>query len=245
MRKYLTYIEFKITHGYYPNGLSNSFNFVPDATTRNFLNRYKCKIVQSQNGFSLLVPENINLTSLALNLSLEELLFLIHCGNPGLVSISDIAPNWSGSINLIGTNNGEINLDLVNNSTPPNGCIGYLKLPIKKQNYSFHLKARSTIWKYYVINRSSIDIEEVEISSRDGFKFSGPSKTTITTGETAWVFDSGNTHLPMQQQPTTQYQLKIKNKVVRKDLPYPDPQNLEIESQGSTNHVFSTMYVYV
>lgn len=114
------------------------------------------------------------------------------------------------------------------------------------KTYSICFAARSTQWQYYIINRTSMEMESPVI---EGGNFTGPEKVVTEGGEAALFFSSGSELISLCRRPQVRFDLVDGNRpgsrVIRKGLPVPDPgwtRKVNIEGQITA---CSPMYVYV
>ena len=121
-------------------------------------------------------------------------------------------------------------------------------------------KALSTQWQYYIINNSSIHVENPAINGRLNISFDGPVPVIIPSGEKAMLFTSADKLLPLSDKPTFQLDLVnhkktesdmersgplVTKKMLFKGLPWPDPGNVSMLELNGRRIFSSPMYVYL
>ncbi|MEM6719501.1 MAG: hypothetical protein AAF611_09315 [Bacteroidota bacterium] len=124
----------------------------------------------------------------------------------------------------------------------------------KKANqiaFSIQLKARETQWKYYIVNNSNQEYNQLEIQSTDAnIGFSTSTEATLQNGQNALLFTSTTNKIPLKNEVTYQFNLINTKKtiagerkeIIIKGLPIPNPQNLQIQNDHT---IASLMYVYI
>ncbi|MCG8574695.1 MAG: hypothetical protein MI810_07410 [Flavobacteriales bacterium] len=134
----------------------------------------------------------------------------------------------------------------------------YFKDILSTEIFDLSFTARKTQWNYYIINQSSLDLSEPEITGSEEVLFEGPEEVILPNKQTALLFSSGLTLIPLSYRP--KYKFKLVNnqsgtgrltasrkiqKTIFQALPNPDPMNLEIKNASNNGDLASPMYVYV
>jgi len=127
-------------------------------------------------------------------------------------------------------------------------------------NFRIEFQSRSTQWQYYVINKSSVHVENPAINGKLNISFDGPVNVNIPTGEKAMLFTSAEELLPLSQKPTFQLDLinnktvegeneragpKSARKILFKGLPWPDPGGIGLIELNGRQIFSSPMYIYL
>jgi hypothetical protein len=124
--------------------------------------------------------------------------------------------------------------------------------------FGISFEARSTQWQYYVINKTSIQLDNPAIGKTD-INFTGPQNVVLGNGEQAILFSSGDHLIPLSEipkykfdlvnTPATNDRIQIKNKsaskLIYKGLPNPNPERIGITKVNGQNQVSSPIYIYV
>lgn len=127
-------------------------------------------------------------------------------------------------------------------------------VPQPIQHFQLPFEARATRWRYYVINRSQIDFDRLEVTNvgKEAFRQDPPRLLRSGTQMAIPVFSEQVLLLQERQA------LKPKLRLVKEntnngfnagtttvDLPTPDGQTITPEEQGNEHSVYSDMYIYL
>jgi hypothetical protein len=126
--------------------------------------------------------------------------------------------------------------------------------------FRIEFQSRSTQWQYYIVNKSSVHVENPAINGKLNISFDGPVNVNIPSGETAMLFTSANELLPLSAKPQFQLDL-VNNKIVEgeneragplsarkilfKGLPWPDPGRIGLTELNGRQIFSSPMYIYL
>lgn len=117
-------------------------------------------------------------------------------------------------------------------------------------SFNIQFNARATRWDYFIINTSNLDLQAPSIETNDDFGFEGPEQATISNGQTALKFTSGNKLLLLSEVPKYKFSL-VKalqdgsKEEVFKRLPSPNPLYLETYNEDGITKASSPMYIYI
>ncbi|MEJ0103885.1 MAG: hypothetical protein WDO19_15570 [Bacteroidota bacterium] len=124
--------------------------------------------------------------------------------------------------------------------------------------FIIRLTARSTQWQYFFINNSAVHLEKPVITGNGTIKFDGPETVTIPSGQQALFFSSGSSLLPLSERPAYSFSLVnrvtpragdlqrvMKNRVIIKSLPFPDPVQYGSVQVENEDQFSSPMYVFI
>lgn len=132
-------------------------------------------------------------------------------------------------------------------------------LPINENGHRYivNFNARKAQWRYCLINRSQKKLNNPTISSSDGIEFENPERVLTAKGEKALSFSSGAYRFPMRQVPTERFNLvdsitqtrhssnrRIEH-VLISGLPSPNNDQVNIMKRDGSQHLRSTVYVYL
>ncbi|QHI37218.1 hypothetical protein IMCC3317_25960 [Kordia antarctica] len=116
--------------------------------------------------------------------------------------------------------------------------------------FDIQLKARETQWKYYVINNSNQEYNQLNIQSENNIQFSAPTEVTLQNGQNAVLFSSETTKIPLKN--VVVYNFNLTNtkstiagertETIIKGLPIPNPQNLQVNNDHT---IASLVYLYI
>jgi len=126
-------------------------------------------------------------------------------------------------------------------------------------SFAIKMKARLTHWHYYVVNRSQLKPARLEISNAQGIVFEVPKQVTLTNGEQALLFSSGEHCFALSETVKAPFNLvslmpddpeqalhpgsNVKQLIT--GLPIPKTDLLSIEMHDGHQYVYSPMYVYL
>ncbi|MEO8240538.1 MAG: hypothetical protein ABI576_20705 [Flavobacterium sp.] len=264
-------------HTFFDDGKCNCLHFIPNHKTNKTLKKFGFKINLISNGFDLYSNTTSSLSDLLDYISKttqqDYFEFDIKCSNPNFILFTAIPVNWIGAINYSSqdpknqNDNGTIILSqtLENEIMPSH--FGHLKIYfadiLKEQNnasgilFKINFTARATQWQYYFINKNAVTLNNPSITEKENIQFNGPKTVTIQTGETALLFTSDKTFIPLSEKPKYKFDLitksvsnpsnqnNTKSKIIIKGLPVPDVSRIGIIENNDQNQVASPMYIYL
>ncbi|APG64508.1 hypothetical protein LPB136_03625 [Tenacibaculum todarodis] len=117
-------------------------------------------------------------------------------------------------------------------------------------NYAVNFKTKHTVWRYFIINNSTLKLEDVSIIQKGkGVVFKEPIQETLANGQKALVFESNN-KIPLLEYSEETYQL-IENynsnlgpeRIIISSLPIANPKQLKFNTSNTT--YYSHMYIYI
>ena len=116
---------------------------------------------------------------------------------------------------------------------------------VKPKKYQLKFKCRSTTWRYFVIPQYSEleDDDTLEVEGSSGITFSAGVQETLSSGKSAYVFNSDDI-FPVKKQPVKNIALKKTNgvsKTLINHLPNPTASSLSFEEEK----VYSDIFVYI
>jgi hypothetical protein len=263
-----------VYHTFFDNSKCNCLHFIPNSQTEKTLRKFGFRTNPITNGFDLFYKATASIDSvldyISKTTSQDYFEFNIKSGNPNFILFTALPINWLGQIRYSSQDSknqnkdGNIKLNETLETKETASHFGQLKIyfeDIKKQqsssipiHFEINFKARETQWQYYVINRSSILLNNPCIAEKGSIQFKGPEKITLQTGEQALLFTSNDTYIPLSEKPkykfdlinkntSTEYNQKSTNdKIIIKGLPIPDVSRIGIIEN---NQVASPMYIYL
>ncbi len=275
---YKQIFEVSALHSYFKDNVCRCLEFVPSDSTTKMMQRFGfilrnqiggfglyCCTKDSLNNYLNYIEKVSNENSFNFNVYSNESYFNI---------ITDLPTNWIGTISYNSENKTntlskgvlELKEDLSDNENTDTLVqlrINFKEIVKYSQQNSFaefeiKFKARATQWKYYIINRNSVKLDNPKISSKTDLSFEGPAVTTIATGEEALLFTSGNHLIPLTEFPKYKFNLineiikdensqknRTSPKVILNGLPNPTPERIGFEVDPETKLVSSPMYIYI
>jgi hypothetical protein len=265
-----------VYHTFFDNGKCNCLHFVPNHKTDKILKKLGFKMNPISNGFDLFSNTTTSLSDILDYISKTTqqnyFEFDIRCSNPNFILFTALSINWIGAIKYSSqdpknqNNNGIIILNQTLETKIMPSFFGHLKIYfddlIKNQNnvdplhFEIKFTARATQWQYYFINKNAIQLDNPSITEKENIQFDGPEKVTIPTGESALLFTSNKTYIPLSEKPVYKFDLinksisnqsnqHTKGKIIIKGLPVPDVSRIGIIKNNNQNHVASPMYIYL
>lgn len=116
-------------------------------------------------------------------------------------------------------------------------------------SYNISFQARSTYWRYYIIPKHTVQVDETLLISnkRNGttMNFINKGKKRLSDGSEATVFDSEKV-IGLREVNTGKYQLKRPTgKPLIKLLPTPSVNFINANNDNGKQHFYSEMYVYL
>jgi hypothetical protein len=269
----------EVFHSYFEQGICNCLRFKPGATTTGLLKRFDFKIRNKINGFDFYSNSRYTITAFLqyIQTSTNQTFFdfEIESNDPNFHLFTELPVDWVGQLfydsqasvnmhqdgvvelgqslsenaNITSLGNLTVHFDDILKFGPGNKCA----------QFAINYKARSTQWQYFVINKSSIQLNNPAIGGKADIGFNGPENVTIENGERAILFTSGDNLIPLSKVPTYKFDLVNRPalngndppkrasapKIIFRGLPNPDPKRIGIVNVNSINQVSSPIYVYV
>lgn len=266
-----------VYHTFFDNGKCNCLHFVPNYKTDKVLKKFGFRMGPISNGFDLYLNTTSSLSNLLDYISKttqqDYFEFDIKCSNPNFILFTALPINLLGAITYSsqdpknGNDNGKITLNQTLETRVIPSNFGSLKIYfedlVKNQNnaapvlFKINFTARATQWQYYFINKNAVLLNNPSITEKENIQFDGPQKVTIPTGESALLFTSNKTYIPLSEKPKYKFDLINKNisnqsnqkhtngKIIIKGLPVPDVSRIGIIENNDQNQVASPMYIYL
>lgn len=265
--------QLAISHSYFASGQLEGWTLAPDAATDTVLRRYGLAPAMRDGVFALTTFQpapSALLRYLDDQLAGAPLVFWLRCDQQQLLMVTDLPLDWVGQFALStkdARNDGarwRITPVPGPRTNLRDGVAGVLSvypadllaMGAKNIELSVDFDARAVHWIYYLVNRGQIRLENPAIG-KDGFLFNGPQPAVLPGGEKAMCFDSGDAAFPLQQNPTTMFDLIDRPQAVSaemdggtehcvlKGLPVPAGNQLEVRSGGAAPYVYCAMQVYL
>ncbi len=268
----------EVQHTYFENDICNCLQFNPSDTTMAILKRFGFRMNNKIDGFEFYSDTTTALPAflnyITATTGQDNFDFDIATTNPEFNNFTDLPTDWIAKMIFDSQSssneyNGGI-VSLAKNLSPNQNAstVGNLKIHfediVKYGNengyavFEIQLNARSTQWQYFIINKSSLQLENLSIGGKAEVKFEGPENVVIQSGQQALLFSSGDKLLPLSEIPKYKFDLvnnpksgsesptkKSNSKIIFKGLPNPDPKHFGIIGIGNQNQVSSPMYVFV
>ena len=275
---YKQLFQVKALHSYFNNNVCSCLDFRPSDSTLEMMKRFGLVVKDQIDGFGFYCSTNDSLNNylnyIATVSNETAFDFNIHSKDSNFNLKTDFPTSWIGTINYNSGNKKntlsqgvlELKVDILANDNTEflaqltvnfKDIIKYKELNSTVE-FEIKFKSRSTQWQYYVINKSSVKLDNPKISSKPEMNFEGPVKIKIATGEEALLFTSGDHLIPLTQSPKYKFNLidesvkegdsqknRISSKMILNGLPNPKPERIGFEIDAITKIVSSPMYVYI
>jgi hypothetical protein len=262
----------EVSHTYFKENVCKCLQFNPGSVTRALIRRFDLRIRKRISGFDFYINTRSSLNSFLKYIGTATgqtfFDFDIVTITPAFIFFTDFPANWLGQLvydsisasNIYSGNKAQLTPDMVSETKASH--VGKLRIyfqDIINQGYTqfaINYMARATQWQYFIINNSSIPLQNPSISGKTDISFVGPEQVTMDTGQKALLFTSGENLIPLTEVPKYKFNL-LNNavlqagqkpssvKVIFKGLPTPDPIRIGAAMNGNTIQVVSPMYVYV
>jgi hypothetical protein len=263
---------FRITtlHTYYASNICEGLHYNASPTTQTIIDKYGLIVRKNTNGFELYTTTNQPIEEYLnyIKQVTEEKAFEFSG-----TTIDQNFYNYTAEIPL--TNIGILSyekkqdtatampIELTKTFIPKSDTKNAIHLKIeyddiirlRKTNtsieFQIQLNARKTQWRYYIINNSNQNFNELAIESNtDEIQFSNEGETTLQNGQRALLFSSGTHKIPLKNTAENKFNLintkttiaGNRKETVFKGLPIPNTMNLQILEDDT---IASLMYVYI
>jgi hypothetical protein len=262
----------EVSHTYFKENVCKCLQFNPGGVTGALSKRFDLRIRKRISGFDFYVNTRSSLNAfiqyIAAATGQTFFDFDIVTLTPAFNFFTDFPANWLGQLiydsrsasNIYSEGTVQLVPDPLSGARASH--IGKLRVcfeDIINQGYTkfaITYMARATQWQYFIINNSSVQLQNPSISGKTDISFVGPEHVTIDNGQQAMLFTSGDKLIPLAEVPKYKFNL-VNNpalqagqkpasaKVIFRGLPNPDPIRIGAEMNGNTVQVVSPMYVYV
>lgn len=260
----------EVFHEYFENGICKYIEIQPNKATEKTINRYGFKINRNENAFEFYsnVPKNISdyLNYIQANSEQDCFEFDLTSSDSNFTLYTELPTNWTNIFFYTSSDTVYENQKIVLTAASiPNSSsvnIGSVKIYFKdiiallntnnKRNYTIKYESRATQWRYYIINKSEMPLNNLEIVSKIPVAFEQSITVTLQNGHKALLFSSGGNYMKMSEIPKQKFDLvdkstigNQKGKTIFKGLPNPRPKNIGLDEGNKEKIVTSSMYVYI
>lgn len=269
---YRRVLTVRLLHNYFKNGLCNGALLSPDALTKQLFTRFNFLVRNSGNGVELFTSSQTPVTGLLKYITQSTgaafFRFTIQVSEPHFLMITQLPVDRSGMMIYDSrhgsgpSKEGNIQLEGVFSAAPAVDCMGMLTVHfddlIKYETVNDSLQfiisfnTRSTLWQYYIINKTQFSFNNLSIAANKNIRFSDPVNVVTQDGNTASLFSS-LTLIPLSQEAPCQFNLvysatsrnSMVTKILYKGLPLPAPDQFELIQVQNESQLSSPMYVYL
>lgn len=275
---YIPVLTLDVFHSYFERDICSCIQFIPDKDTTGLFKRFGFITRSRINGFGLYsntsrpLQELFGYMASATGISFFDFDMIT---GPDFNLITEVSPDWNGQYSFDSSDNanrveaGVTRLHAVLSEFNDGSPAGKLRIhyndiiPHTGQadhaQFSIRFQARATQWKYYVINKSAIKLNDPVIKERTGIALQRPENVTTQDGQQALLFSSGDQLLALSDKPRLKFDLftgstagdkrssqkQAAAKVIFKGLPCPDPSRIESCVIEGKKQLSSPMYVYI
>lgn len=266
-----------ILHSYFEGGICNCLEFMPTAATADLMHRYRFTMDEKVNGFALyttsVVPLRDSLTYIQAASGDDRFEFELLNNNPAFYCFTALPMNWVGqllydSAQVTVSPEGTLVLQEILSSPETTFIAGKMSIrfsdlldrAMRGQPAAFEISytARATQWRYYVVNRNAVPMENAMVKGRNSITFTNGGKVKTAAGEEAvvyssdsliplsrnpkYIFDLVNQPLPAENKGTS---ANSSPRIIFKGLPNPDPAMMAEAEINNKIQVSSPIYIYV
>jgi hypothetical protein len=253
-----------IFNPFYTSNECTCLVFSPDDVTNKVLVKYNFVVRTINNGIELFIQDSSKLVSLLDYIQtvtgLSAFKFDINTSDPNFYNFTNLPFNDLQSVSF-STNqknsDGTLKIN-ISNEAPKLGTISFLFEDLKgdlPKSYSIKFANKHTQWRYYVVQRSGINLSNPIVTGSDGSQFESPISTKIETGDSALLFVSSAT-IPMKERSEVTYNLvdkitvstldnSVKNRTIFKGLPISSPEAIMLDNSTVPPLFSSPIYIYI
>lgn len=249
---------------FYTSDACTCLVFSPDEATNKVMTKYNFKVRNITNGIELFAQDASKLGSLLVYIQtvtgLASFKFDVNTTDPNFYNFTDLPFTDLQSLAFsTAQKNSDGTLKInVANEAPKLGTIDFLfedltiDLP---KTYSIKFTNKYTQWRYYIVQRSGINLSNPSVTGSDGSQFEAPISTKIETGDSALLFVSTAT-IPMKERSEVTYNLvdkitvstldnSVKNRTIFKGLPISSPEAIMLDNSTVPPLFSSPIYIYI
>ncbi|CAM4138609.1 hypothetical protein [Pseudoalteromonas byunsanensis] len=270
-----------LEHGYFAGKKWSNAQLQATSTTQFWLNRYQMSLHKDGTTWRLYGYQNTSKTDflhfLRNSQNIQTLEFWLLQPLSDFVTFTDLPMDWKGLLQFNSANSTPVSegkgVSLLQVNTLYEAtqdvfvdrAIAKIVFNINDlmttESYQIVLSARETQWVYHLIQRGQTHLYHPQlVDKKNEVSFSTPSSYKTQDGETAWLSNSGEFNLPLQQVPEPRFELVDTQKLdstgehyikrtVISALPAPRSDQLHFGVPMNSNESFpvciqSHMYVY-
>lgn len=275
---YKLILGLEVNHSYYENNVCNCLKFIPSKATAELQKKYSFIIRYQTNGFELYantIKPAGEFLQYIIKVSEDAFFeYTITSNDSNFSLFTELPVNQQGSLNydtgfkqnLYDKEVLSLQAQILQANTL---ALGSLKISLndvlKYQNddgvlnMQINYTARATQWQYYVINKSSVKLNNPSVTGNPDVAFEAPVEVTIATGQAALLFTSGNNLIPLSEYPKYKFDLvnnstaipdnkisqKKTGKLIFKNLPNPQPNRIGSVVVNGKGQISSPIYLYI
>ena len=262
---YNVLFSIQVFHSYFKNSTGSFLQVSPDSSTKTLLQAYGLVFRAGNSGFDMYANAHETgidlLEQLYLSSGINSFNFDITTHDPMFHNYTELPLGFQGLLSY-SSDDGSNQLENENTTLLHTRMVdaqnerklGTLKIrfdDIKKQlnsnvqaHYTIRFAARSTLWQYYVVNQSDLNLEGMRIKSLAGIQFDGPVAVSVPNGQKAFLFTS-KTFIPLSEYAMYKFDLITDAGLIISVLPTPGPANLSFTVVNGVKKACSPVYLYL
>lgn len=273
IERYQRLFQMDVFHTYFQQDICRCLAFNADGPTERLMKRFRLLIRRQVNGIGLYAnaaqaPEQL-FSYITAATGIDSFEFELRTNNPDFNFFTEVPSNWVGQLlydsQHCSATADQVVLDQQLSGNPGTLCMAKVTLRFADilkyrasngfANFAIQYQARATQWQYFVVNRSSVPLNDPMISGKAAISFEGPENVTLPTGQAALLFSSGQQLIPLSEAPIYQFDLVNRmpastgstnsEQVIVKGLPTPVPEWIGKATDQTNEQLSSPMYVYL
>ncbi len=268
-----TLFRLRLLHDYYQHHIWQDCGLLPDPASQQLIQRFRLHTVMNNGEFCLyswqIGSRQAFLHYLVQQLDNQPFAFWLQAEPAYFFHITNVPWNWTGQITFSSNDlTGSTSLaELQPHFSPKTLYVAnilgvvhiypqdLLRSGEEIARYSIKFQARQLHWRYYVVNRSHILLQNPVIKNHTGIEFEPPEACILPDGQDALLFSSGQQQFALEQRPSvklnlvncfnSQFTAKPIENCLIKGLPTPRNDQLKNKDVNGKHYVYSEMYVYL
>ncbi|WP_460219970.1 hypothetical protein [Psychroserpens sp. MEBiC05023] len=268
---YSVLFDFQVTHTYFESGFSKNLVYSTSNETQQIIDRFGFKLVINEKGFQFYVPQEKSIVELLnyiiqttgisyfeFNITTIDQTFYQYTNFPTDEVRSLVFDSSEG--------NSEDDFIVLKQQFLQDNSDNHLfklriyfadLLKLATDDFPVHYKigffSRATIWQYNIINNSQQRFEQLSIKGDANIEFDSGKDVILQNGQAATCFMSIGQGVLLSEIPKYSFdlvntieRLGVKEeKTVFKNLPMPNPNQLQVIVENTQKLIISPMYVYI
>ena len=267
---YKILFDLQVTHTYFKSGFSEGLIYQPCESTSQLMTRYAIKILNTDRGFQLYLGEKDSISTflkyVTKTTGSSYFEFNIRSQDQVFYQYTDLPLNDLKSL-LFDSEQSYVDEDFIvlkqqfqdhtNNLFKIRVHFEDILNPGAHNNtaqFRIDFFSRTTKWQYIIINSSERHFDKLSIKGDAGVKFDEGTEVLLSNGQAAIAFNSIGKDIAFSQVPRYNFDLiSIVNDpeegkrttVIFKELPMPNPSQLQMLDSNTESNVVSPVYLYI
>lgn len=261
---YKSICSVQVFHSYFEDTLMRDIKFAPAGHFKEIIGQMGIVLKQTANGFQIFAPTDetvssyltelsntFGITAFDLDITVQYPLFYNYTDLPldRMVSLS-----FSSADTQNETVGNRTILRPSLNEREDSNLLGKLHIAFEDilaianndapAAFAISFNARATQWCYYIVNRSSLPMNNLHIYSDADIQFSSPYDSVLPNGTKALLMTS-NVLIPLSNYGKYRFNLLNNDKIIFKGLPNASPNQIGIDKSDGVQWATSSIYVYL